>query len=62
MTNTIRIYKEGKNFIIHLPYSPDRVRKIRTIPNRKWDSRRKVWIVADTDDLQAKLKNIVHYQ
>ena len=56
MNNTIRIRKEGKHLTIHLPYSPERVKKIRTIPNRKWDAKRKVWIIAHTDDLLAKLK------
>ena len=58
MTNTIRIHREGKNLIIHLPYSPNRVKKMRTIPNRRWDAKRKVWIIAHTDDLLTKLRTL----
>ena len=35
MNNTIRIYTEDKHLIVHLPYSPDRVKKMHTISNRK---------------------------
>ena len=60
MTNTIRIHREGKNLIIHLPYSPDRVKKMRTIPNRRWDAKRKVWIIPYTDDLLERLEKFFY--
>ena len=58
MNNTIRIYAEDKHLIVHLPYSPDRVKKMRMIPNRRWDAERKVWVIAYSDDLLATLKKL----
>ena len=58
MNNTIRIHQEDNNLIIHLPYAPERVEKIRTLPNRQWDAKRKLWIVPNEKDLLLHLKNL----
>jgi len=58
MNNTIRILKEENHLLVHLPYSPERVQKIHTIPNRRWDAKRKVWIIRHTQNLIAQLEQL----
>lgn len=55
MRNTTRIYKEGNNLIVHLPYSPEHLKKIHTISKRRWDQKRKVWVIPNTQGLEDKL-------
>ena len=46
----IRIYPgEDGRVIVHLPYTPDRVNQIRTVPGRVWDHKKKRWSVPHTD-------------
>lgn len=48
MPNSIRIEKSDNQLLVHLPYSPERVDKIRTLPNRTWDPTNKVWRLPHT--------------
>jgi integrase/recombinase XerD len=38
-----------------LPYSPERVEKIKTVPGRRWDAQQKHWTVPDTPGMTARL-------
>lgn len=58
MNNTIRIHPEGENLIVHLSYSSERVEKMRTLPNRKWDANRKVWVIPHTDGSLALIRRL----
>ena len=58
MDNTIRIYQEDNTLIVHLPYSPEHVRKMRTVSSRRWDANRKVWIIPYTDQIENTLKQL----
>ncbi len=42
--------------LVELPYSPERVAKIKTIAGRRWDPARRCWTVPDHDDAVARLK------
>ena len=58
MSKNIRICKEDNHLLVHLPYSPERVAKIRTLPKRQWDANRKVWILDHTDDTLKHLRTL----
>ncbi|MDP6039465.1 MAG: phage integrase N-terminal SAM-like domain-containing protein [Candidatus Latescibacteria bacterium] len=42
--------------LIKLPYSPERVEKMRTIPTRKWDDTQKCWAIPKTARTINRLK------
>lgn len=44
---------EGR-LVVLLPYSPERVAKIKTIPGRRWHLHEKRWSVPDTADMPAR--------
>ena len=46
---------ENGRIIVHLPYTPERVSKIRTIQGRRWDSAKKHWTVPRTDKIVEHL-------
>lgn len=41
--------------IVDLPYSPQRIEKIRSIPGRRWHHKEKFWSVPDTPDMRDRL-------
>ena len=47
---------EDGRILVHLPYTPDRVNQIRTVPGREWDSKKKRWSVPHTDDILERLQ------
>ncbi len=58
MNNTIRIFKENENLIVHLPYSPERVAKMHTLSHRRWNANRKVWVLPQSDISLEQLKTL----
>ena len=54
----IQIRRETDRLIIHLPYTPERVAKIRTVPGRRWHSEGKYWSVPYTDGIVERLLNL----
>jgi len=58
MKSTVRIYNEGNNLIVHLPYSPEHLQKIHTVPKRRWERKRKVWVIPNTEGLKDKLTTL----
>lgn len=40
---------------VYLPYSPERLAKIKNLPERHWDVSTKCWIVPDTPDTRQRL-------
>jgi len=55
---SIVISKKKNNFLVKLPYSTTRVRKIKRLNNRFWDSKNKVWIVPYSKENLVKIKNL----
>lgn len=52
----IQVVRGGEGrLIVRLPYSPERVAKIRTIPSRVWHAEERYWSVDDTPDMPAAL-------
>ncbi len=47
---------EDGRVLVHLPYTPDRVNQIRTVPGREWDSKKKRWSVPHSDGI---IKNLL---
>lgn len=47
--------EEGR-FIVILPYTPERVAKIKTVDGRRWDAALKHWTVPRSDDMAARLR------
>lgn len=45
---------EGR-LIVRLPFSPERVAKIRTLPGRRWHPAERYWSVEDSPDMPAAL-------
>lgn len=41
--------------IVLLPYSPERVAKIKAVPGRRWDPKERYWTVPHTDTAIADL-------
>jgi hypothetical protein len=50
----IRPGEEGR-LIVLLPYSPERVAKIKLVAGRRWDSKERYWTVPHTDGTLASL-------
>jgi hypothetical protein len=44
-----RVYKEGEEYVIDFPYDARVVRAVKSIPGRRFDSDRKLWLVGITD-------------
>ena len=53
----IRPGEEGK-VIVLLPYSPERVAKIKTVAGRHWDSKKRYWTVPHTEAALAGLLDL----
>ena len=47
---------EKGRLIVILPYTPERVAKIRTVDGRRWDTALKHWTVPKSDDMPARLR------
>ncbi len=47
--------KEDGRIIVSFPYTPERVKKIKTVPGRKWDFQKKHWSVPHTDTMIQNL-------
>lgn len=56
MADRIRIEPgEQGRLIVVLPYTPDRVAKIKTVPGRLWHPEKKHWSVPDTEGMRTRL-------
>ena len=54
--NCIRISPGEENrLVVHLPYTPERIAKIKTIPGRRWHGPEKYWSVPKTADMPKLL-------
>jgi len=52
----IRIYQAGDGHIhVHLPYTPEGLRKIKSVPGRKWNSQIKKWIIPNSETIVQDL-------
>ena len=52
----IYISSQGNGYLkVHLPYTPDRVLKIKSIPGRRWDPDIKCWTVPHTEGIVESL-------
>lgn len=49
---------EGGQLIVQLPYSPDHVTKIKTVPGRRWHAKEQHWTVPQGDGTLGKLLNL----
>ncbi len=58
-TTPIRI-REGEDghLIVQLPYAPDHVAKIKTVPGRRWHTKEQHWTVPQSDGTLGKLLNL----
>lgn len=55
----IRIEPGGADrLVVRLPYSPEDVAKIKTIPGRRWDPLGKYWTVPRRDGVLAHLQTL----
>ena len=55
----IQIYRSGKGRIkMVLPYDPELIAKIKTIPGRRWHPEEKCWSVPDSDGILDKLLSL----
>lgn len=50
----IRLGEEGR-LIVRLPYTPERVAKIKTISGRRWNNPEKYWTVPHEDGMPGRL-------
>ncbi len=58
-TQSIRIHSDSAHhLIVKLPFSKERVSKIRTIAGRQWDKDNKCWYLPDTPQSHTKLKEL----
>ena len=56
---SILVYPDSDNHLmVKLPFSKERVAKIRTITGRRWDAQNKCWRLPDTPDMRTRLKNL----
>ncbi len=56
---SIRVSKSNDDeLMVMFSYSPERVKTIKRIEGRRWDSKRKCWIVPYTDDSVVSLKKL----
>ncbi|MEK7859506.1 MAG: integron integrase [Elusimicrobiota bacterium] len=46
---------EPGRLVVRLPYTPERVEKIKTVPGRRWDTARKYWTLPDAADMPERL-------
>jgi len=49
---------EAGRLIVVLPYSPERVAKIKTMAGRRWDSKQRYWTIPHTDAALADLLDL----
>lgn len=49
---------EPGRLIVHLPYSPERLAKIKTVAGRRWHIPEKYWSVPDDPDTRARLSSL----
>jgi site-specific recombinase XerD len=47
---------DGKIFL-KIPYNPELIDKVRTLPGRRWNPERKLWILSDTVEIRAQLRD-----
>ncbi len=47
---------EAGRLIVLLPYTPERVAKIKTVAGRRWHQQEKHWTVPRTDEALARLR------
>jgi len=43
--------------LLKLPYDPVLIEKIRTLPGRRWNPEKKFWILSDTVEIRAQLRD-----
>jgi hypothetical protein len=41
---------------LRMPYDPDLVARVRTLPGRRWDGKARVWRLRDTPEARAALR------
>jgi len=49
---------DGGEIIVVLPYAPERVKKIKTIPGRRWHPEEKVWTVPHIEGMVERLLDL----
>ena len=54
----VEINKKEKDLIVRFDYSPDRVRKIKTIRPAHWNKEEKAWVVPDSREMLEVLKKL----
>ena len=56
---TVKIEFGGNNKVtIRLPYDQELIRKIKTIPGRKWNAKQKYWEIPYSEGIISKLQNL----
>lgn len=55
---SVKISRLENKLIITFPYSPERIRKIKTIKGYSWNTDKKEWSVPDTMENISILKNL----
>lgn len=50
----ITVCREKNRIKVTFPYSPDLIKKIKTIPGRRWHPEEKCWTIYDTDEAIAR--------
>lgn len=59
MPDRILIYRDGgKTASVKLPYSKERVQRIRDVQGRRWNAQTKCWEIPDAPDLEEMLREI----
>lgn len=56
--NPIRLEQDDTHYILHLPYSPSNLEKIRSIVPRHWDPNKKVWLLPKNSDTKQRLCSV----
>ena len=57
--NCIRISPSKNGYLtVHLPYSPVRLARIRSISGRRWNSKKKEWLIPQREDTIQQLRTL----
>ncbi len=49
---------EGNRLVVRFHYTPERVRKIKTVPGRRWHPEKKYWTVPDVKGMRERLMKL----
>ncbi len=54
----IKVFEADKSLLVTIPYSQERVVKMKQIFNRRWDSENKYWIVPNNLETRKLLSQV----